>query len=160
MSTYEKPRHLALVLCGLAAQTDRDFETIVANCILHARRKFVDVAEHFPDEVSHVLKELRKVYKNDAFARKQGLSPEERLVLHQEKSGPVMKDLKEWMQALLDEKKVEPNSTLGDAIGYMTDHWEKLTLFLHEPGAPLDNNLVERALKKAILHRKNTLTPA
>ncbi|MBN1419128.1 MAG: glycosyltransferase [Planctomycetes bacterium] len=31
VSTYEKPRHLALVLCGLAAQTDRDFETIVAD---------------------------------------------------------------------------------------------------------------------------------
>ena len=32
-----------------------------------------------------------------------------------------------------------------------------LTLFLREAGAPVDNNLVERALKKAILHRKNSL---
>jgi transposase len=36
-------------------------------------------------------------------------------------------------------------------------HWQALTLFLRQPGAPLDNNLVERALKKAILHRKNSL---
>src|SRR5713226_7524392 len=39
----------------------------------------------------------------------------------------------------------------------MLKHWEKLTLFLRKAGAPLDNNLVERALKKAILHRKNSL---
>ena len=32
-----------------------------------------------------------------------------------------------------------------------------MTRFLVEPGAPLDNNLCERALKKAILHRKNAL---
>src|SRR5262245_56961193 len=50
-----------------------------------------------------------------------------------------------------------PNSALGGAIGYMLKHWEKLTLFLRQAGAPLDNNLCERALKKAILHRKNAL---
>ena len=53
--------------------------------------------------------------------------------------------------------RVEPNSGLGQAITYMQNHWEKLTLFLRVPGAPLDNNLCERALKKAILHRKNSL---
>jgi hypothetical protein len=39
----------------------------------------------------------------------------------------------------------------------MLRHWEKLTLFLRQAGAPLDNNVCERALKKAILHRKNAL---
>ena len=52
---------------------------------------------------------------------------------------------------------VEPNSGLGKAIGYRLKHWEKLTLFLRRAGAPLDNNICERALKKAILHRKNAL---
>ena len=50
---------------------------------------------------------------------------------------------------------MEPNSALGGAISYLLKHWEKLTLFLRVAGAPLDNNLCERALKKAILHRKN-----
>ena len=68
-----------------------------------------------------------------------------------------MKDLHQWLDAQLKENKVEPNSGLGKAIGYMLRHWQALTLFLREPGAPLDNNLVERALKKAILHRKNSL---
>jgi len=52
---------------------------------------------------------------------------------------------------------VEPNSGLGQAIAYMRIRWEPLTLFLRVPGAPLDNNICERALKKAILHRKNAL---
>jgi transposase len=39
----------------------------------------------------------------------------------------------------------------------MLKHWDRLTLFLRQPGAPLDNNVCERALKKAILHRKNAL---
>ena len=55
----------------------------------------------------------------------------------------------------LDSKKVEPNSGLGQSLHYMLNHWEKLTLFLNHPGVPLDNNVCERALKKAILHRKN-----
>ncbi|MFC1482348.1 IS66 family transposase [Myxococcota bacterium] len=140
---------------ALSRNAPGDIETIVAYCIAHARRKFVDVAENFPDQVRHVLEELRKVYKNDSFARKQQMSPDERLLFHQQQSGPVMDDLEEWLQKQLDEKQVEPNSTLGEAIGYMQEHWKKLTLFLQVPGAPLDNNIVERSLKKAILHRKN-----
>jgi Transposase IS66 family len=46
---------------------------------------------------------------------------------------------------------------LGKAISYLLRHWTKLTLFHRQPGAPLDNNIVERSLKKAILHRKNAL---
>src|SRR5689334_1683254 len=62
-----------------------------------------------------------------------------------------------WMVAQFAERKVEPNSGLGKAITYLLRHWKALTLFLRQTGAPLDNNLCERALKRAILHRKNAL---
>jgi hypothetical protein len=68
-----------------------------------------------------------------------------------------MRQLHDWLTRQLDEKLAEPNSALGGAIRYMLRHWEELTLFLRQAGAPLDNNLCERALKKAILHRKNAL---
>jgi transposase len=142
---------------ALAANTDGDFEAIVATCIAHARRRYVEVAESFPVECQYVLKTLREVYKTDAVARRQQLSATQRLALHRAESGPRMKALEEWMRAQLDEHKVEPNSGLGEAIGYMQRHWRKLTLFLRKPGVPLDNNLCERALKRAILHRKNAL---
>jgi hypothetical protein len=68
-----------------------------------------------------------------------------------------MDDLQTWLQGQLDEKLVEPNSALGDAINYLLKRWDRLTLFLRKAGAPLDNNICERALKKAIQHRKNSL---
>ena len=49
------------------------------------------------------------------------------------------------------------NAGLGKAITYLLRHWKALTTFLREAGAPLDNNLCERALKRAVLHRKNAL---
>src|SRR5262249_2204635 len=84
-------------------------------------------------------------------------SREARLQFHQQESAPTMEQLHAWLTRQIDEKLTEPNSALGRAIGYMLRHWEKLTLFLRQAGAPLDNNLCERALKKAILHRKNAL---
>ena len=145
-------------MCDLLPHnTTGDFETIVAGCILHSRRKFVEVADNFPVEVRHVLEELKKVYKNDNVTKQKKLTPEERLIFHKVKSGPVMKKLKKWLADQFKEKNVEPNSTLGEAIEFMQRHWDRLTLFLRTPGAPLDNNTVERALKKAILHRKNAM---
>ena len=67
-----------------------------------------------------------------------------------------MDELHKWLKRQIDERLVEPNSGLGQAISYMLKHWPKLTLFLRKAGAPLDNNVCERALKKAILHRKNS----
>ena len=132
-------------------------EVIVSHCLAHARRRFVEVVANFPAECRHVLETLGEVYGYDAQAREQGMSPAARLHFHQEHSGPVMAGLQAWLRAQFAEKKVEPNSGLGEAITYLLKHWEPLTLFLRKAGAPLDNNLCERALKKAILHRKNSL---
>lgn len=142
---------------ALSRNLPKDFKTLLANCLAHGRRRFVDIYDNFADECSHVLKVLGKVYKHDADAREQNLTDDQRLDLHQNRSGPLMEDLKKWFGAQFDEKKVEPNSGLGQAIKYMLNHWNELTLFLRQPGAPLDNNICERALKKAILNRKNAL---
>jgi hypothetical protein len=117
----------------------------------------VDIYERFPEPCRYLLEALAVVYRNDTIARERRLSPEARLQWHQEASGPTMQQLHDWLTRQLDERLAEPNSALGGAIRYMLRHWEKLTLFLRQAGAPLDNNLCERALKKAILHRKNAL---
>ncbi len=142
---------------ALSRNVPRDLKTILGNCLAHGRRQFVDVAERFPEECGHLLEALQDVYKNDEVAKERDLSPQERLNFHQTESGPLMADLKAWLVRQFEERLVEPNSPLGEAISYMLNHWEKLTLFLRQPGAPLDNNVCERALKKAILHRKNAL---
>ena len=68
-----------------------------------------------------------------------------------------MEELEQWMTEQLEQHRVEPNSSLGQAIRYMQKRWSELTVFLRVAGAPLSNNIAERALKKAILHRKNAL---
>jgi len=142
---------------ALTRNLPKPLSVLLANCLAHGRRQFVAVAPNFPTECRHVLEALGDVYRVDALARAQALSPDERLRMHQIHSGPVMTALQAWLTVQLDEKHVEPNSGLGKAITYLLKHWDALTLFLRQPGAPLDNNIVERALKKAILHRKNAL---
>jgi transposase len=142
---------------ALSRNMPSELKTIVANCLAHGRRQFVEVNGRFPVECRYVLEALEKVYRNDAVAHKEKLSAEERLVFHQTHSGPVMEELHVWLKRQFDERLAEPNSGLGAAINYLRKHWEKLTLFLRVAGAPLDNNLCERALKKAIMHRKNSL---
>ena len=142
---------------ALSRNLPGELQTILAHCLAHARRRFVDVYDRFPEVCRHLLESLAVIYRNDAVARERRLSPDARLRFHQEASGPTMEALRDWLERQLGEKRTEPNSALGGAIGYTLKHWNELTLFLRQAGAPLDNNVCERALKKAILHRKNAL---
>jgi transposase len=142
---------------ALSRNAPEPLRVILGNCLAHARRHFIDVVKSFPAECRHVLETLATVFHQDALARQRGLTADQRLQFHQQHSQPHMGALHVWCQAQLEERKVEPNSGLGKAIQYLLRHWPELTLFLRQAGAPLDNNLCERALKKAILHRKNAL---
>lgn len=130
---------------------------IRCHCLAHGRRKFSDLEEVFPHACQVVLEVLRQVFDHDEQARKERLSPEARLAYHQTQSQPLMDGLKRWLDTQMNDRLVEPNSALGKAIGYMKSHWVTLTRFLSVPGAPLDNNLAERALKLFIRQRKNSL---
>ena len=132
-------------------------KTILANCLTHGRRNFVDTLPAFPEQAEYVIGILARVYHFDDLAKTKMLSADERLAFHQEHSGPLMQSLKEWMENQLEEKSVEPNSSMGKAIQYMLNHWPALTLFLRVLNAPLDNNICERVLKQCILPRKNSL---
>ncbi len=138
----EADRSPPIQMCdALSRNVPKDFEVILANCNAHARRYFVDIAGIFPVECTFVLETYKQLYKNDGQTKKQKMSPEQRLEFHQTHSGALMGELKSWLKKQLDEKKVEPNSSLGQAFSYMLNHWTPLTLFLKVPGAPLDNNV-------------------
>jgi transposase len=134
-----------------------DVDSIDANCLVHCRRQFVNVVKSFPDQVEVVLDKLALVYEHDAEAKNGSMTAEERLAYHQTHSEPIMNDLRAWMKRQMNQRLVEPNSGLGGALAYLDDHWERLTRFLRVAGAPLDSNIVERVLKKAIRHRRNSL---
>jgi len=140
---------------ALSANWTGEFERIVAKCLAHARRQFVELEAAFPAQCGRVLDALAEVYRHDAQTKR--MTDEGRLAYHRAHSGEVMAQLREWIDQQFDKRQVEPNCSLGKALTYMVKHWDGLTKFLTVEGAPLDNNFCERVLKLAVLNRKNSL---
>jgi hypothetical protein len=158
LTQREPERGKPLVMSdALSSNNAEEMNLIRCHCLAHGRRQFSDLAEEFPAESAVVVNALKLIYDHDDEARDQGLSAQERLAYHQEYSEPVFTALKTWLEPQTAERVVEPNSRVGKAIAYLLGHWATLTQCLKEPGAPLDNNVAERALKLAIRQRKNSL---
>lgn len=103
-----------VVMCdALTRNVPKGVNVLLANCNAHGRRQFVEVADNFPPECRFVLEKLGEVYGIDAEARERGLGPAARLALHQERSGPLMAELRKWCDRQLGERLVEPNSGFG-----------------------------------------------
>jgi len=154
----EAERGKPLVMSDALASNTADEEALIrCHCLAHGRRKFTELEEVFPDECAVVTEALRQVFENEEETRVQQMSAEARLAYHQQYSGPIMDRLKHWLDQQFAERTVEPNSSLGKAFQYLLTHWQTLTRFLEVPGAPLENNTAERALKLAIRQRKNSL---
>jgi len=128
---------------------------VVLLCWVHARRQFFDIKEFYPQECAVVLEAIGRLYGREKKIRDLQLDDAARLVYHQQHSQPVLEQMKKWLQDQQDQRLIEPNSALGKAVQYLNRHWDGLMGFCRYPGAPLDNNIVERILKDAILLRKN-----
>jgi transposase len=142
---------------GLDRNLPPDHTVVHANCMSHARRRIVDEAGDHPELCRHILGQIGKVFHNEHLCKLQGLTRDARLEYHQRESGPVMEGLKNWIDDLVESKRVEPNSGLGDALSYMTKRWDKLTLFLRVSDAPVENNIAERSIKMLIRLRRASL---
>jgi hypothetical protein len=153
-----RPAHLDLptIMADAAAKNwTPEFQRIAAKCLQHARKYFKDARPAFHGKCRHVLDKLAEVYKNESVAKE--MTPEQRLAYHRQHSEPIMTELKAWMEQQLASHEVEENDALGKAIRYFLNHYSGLTQFLKTADAPLDNNLAERILKRAVLNRKNSL---
>lgn len=155
LAKRQEERGTVIQMCdALSHNVPESFKTLLCNCLSHGFRKFKELKEFYPEPCLHIIKQLSKVYKADEASRVLNHTPELRLAYHQEHSAPIMNEVREFIQHLMDSKQVEPNESLGKAIKYMLRHWDKLTQFLHVAGAPIDNNVLERALKIPIRNRK------
>jgi transposase len=137
---------------ALSHNIPKNHDTVVSNCLAHLRRKFYELVETWPKEVTTIIGEFANIFANEKAAP---IDDKERLKWHQEKSAPVMERIKKYCNSLINEKRVEPNSSMGKAIAYLNNHWEGFTLFLRIPGVPLTNNDAERLIKRVVLNRKN-----
>jgi len=128
-----------------------------SKCNSHAIRKFKDIQQLYPKECMEILKKYRIVAKNEKMLRKKGVSDAERLAYHKKHSLHLMEEIKKYVEKLISDRHVEPNSSLGGAIYYFCSHYTGLTAFCHIEGAHFDNNIAERALKMVIRLRKTSM---
>lgn len=126
---------------------------ILCFCLVHARRQFYELPNGYDDLADKVIGLIGTIYDHEAHTK--GYSPEKRLAYHIEKSIPVMEELKAYLEE--QKSEFEPNSVAGKAIDYILNRWTQLSQFLHQVHAPLDTNIVERALKLVIQVRKSSM---
>jgi transposase len=158
LSQREAARGKPLVMSDALASNAADEGALIrCHCLAHGRRKFAELEDVFPQECAMVMEALAQVFDHEEEVRVRQMSAEARLEYHQQYRGPIMDRLKHWLEQQFEERPVEPNSSLGKALQSLLTHWQTLTRFLEVPGAPLENNTAERALKLAIRQRKNSL---
>ena len=158
LARRETDRDPPIVMSDALAANQRDDDTLIrCHCLAHGRRQFTDLEDVFPVESHHVITVLTQVFEHEAVTRDRAMPAAERLAYHQTHSGPLLEGLHEWLERQFQDRTVEPNSSLGQAFAYLWKRWETLTQFLRIPGAPVDSNTVERALKLFIRQRRNSL---
>ena len=126
---------------------------VLCFCLVHARRQFYELPNGYDELADKVIGLIGRIYDHEAHTK--GLSSDERLAYHQEKNQPVMDELKSYLEE--QHAEFEPNSVPGKAIDYILKRWTELSQFLRQANAPLDTNIVERALKLVIQVRKSSM---
>jgi transposase len=85
----------------------------------------------------------------------RGRPAHERQAVRQERSAPLVRDLRLWLDAQLG--RVSQGSALAAAIRYGLRHWEGLCRFLDDGALELDTNSVEREIRPICVTRKAAL---
>ncbi|RLA16221.1 MAG: IS66 family transposase [Gammaproteobacteria bacterium] len=137
---------------------------IHAGCWAHARRKFTDALKVGGKNRKKGAKRSKKQSKAEAglrFIQKlyaverevKEASPEERVRVRQDRSLPILSDLRQWLDESLG--AVVPQSLTGKALAYLNGQWPKLVRVFEHGEVPIDTNLVENAIRPFAIGRKN-----
>ena len=121
----------------------------------HARRKFDEAKDNDLARAEYALTEIQKLYIVERQAREKNLAAAQRYSLRQEKSLPVLNALKTWM--LQNYQAVLPKSTIGQALHYSLERFDRLMFYTTDGKLEIDNNLVENAIRPVAIGRKNYL---
>ena len=155
-----RPRSLGLsapIVMSDALSSNQITEAPVSTvlCNAHGRRGFVEQAEHYPAEIEQALTHYQVAWVNDSYCKQHHYSPKQRRDYHREHSLPAMQNIKSWCEQSLNKPTpIEANSNLGKAMQYFINHFTGLSQFCQIPGAPIDNNEIERLLKVIVRDRK------
>ena len=123
-------------------------------CMAHVRRKFVDAQKVQPKgktgRADVALTMINKLYGIERDLKE--MTDEQRFAGRQEKSLPVLAQLKSWLEKT--QPQVASQSALGKALSYLGSNWSRLERYVEAGFLPIDNNAAERAIKPFVIGRK------
>ena len=132
-------------------------EAILAGCMAHARRKFIEAQKiQIKGKIGKAdwaVNHIRKLYRIESDIK--DLTSAEKQKERQQKSRPLLDQFKDWLDKSVNQ--VPPKSAVGKAIAYSLGQWEKLERYLENGHLQIDNNRAERAIKPFVIGRKNWL---
>jgi len=130
-------------------------DAILAGCMAHARRKFVEAktvqVKGKTGKADWAINHIQKLYRIETEIKDKTAADKHRL--RQEKSAPLLKQFKDWLDK--SALYVPPKSAIGKAIAYSLRQWPKLTRYIENSDLNIDNNRAERAIKPFVIGRKN-----
>jgi hypothetical protein len=134
---------------------DKQTGITLIHCMAHARRMFNEALENDQARAGHGMKEIQKLYAIERTCRQQNLSFDEIKTVRQSESVPILSSLNEWMKQQY--VQVTPKSTIGKALAYSMERWEKLKHYTENGMLNIDNNPVENSIRPVAIGRKNYL---
>jgi len=134
---------------------DKQSEITLIHCMAHARRMFNEALDNDEARAAYALKEIQKLYAIEKDCKEQNLSFDEIKTMRQQQSAPLLISLNEWMKQQY--VQIIPKSTIGKALGYSIERWEKLSRYVENGMLSIDNNPVENSIRPVALGRKNYL---
>lgn len=125
------------------------------HCMAHARRMFYEALQNDESRAQYAMREIGKLYAIERNCKEQNLSFDEIKTVRQLQSVPILTSLERWMKE--EYAQVTPKSTIGKALAYSIERWEKLSLYTQHGMLGIDNNPVENSIRPVALGRKNYL---
>ena len=119
----------------------------------HARRRFYEAQSSDLMRSTVMLAYIRLLYDVEREAREQKLKGEAHRALRQEKSKPILEDIRAYLER--EQPQVLPKSPEGEAIAYTLSNWKALTRYLDDGDLEIDNNGAERSLRGIAVGRRN-----
>jgi len=134
-----------------------DAVIVLAGCMAHARRGFYEAIDQARTVCSFILRQMQHLYAIEGCLREIKAGPALREAVRTAQSRPVMQRLHKACVRLHQKHRYLPQSSMGQALGYLLNHWAELSRFLEDGRIEIDNNLVENAIRPTAMGKKNWL---
>jgi transposase len=134
---------------------DRQTAITLMHCMAHARRMFNDALQNDQQRAGYAMNEIQKLYAIERSCKERSLNYAEIKEVRRQKSVPILEALGDWMKAQY--MQVIPKSSIGKALAYSMERWEKLSLYTQNGMLSIDNNPVENSIRPVAVGRKNYL---